>query len=295
MACSATTWSRIRDASHREPNPARFTYVIRSRKRLALVKLPELWQYRDLLIMLVTRDLRIRYKQSMLGVGWAVVQPLTMMLVMTLFFGRLMDMEDHVGQVPYPIFVFAGLLPWTLFASGITAVSNSMIANAPLIRKVYFPRLLLPMSAVGAPLVDYMIASVIMAGLMIWYQTGVGLGLLLIPALLLCTLMTVMGVGLLLASMSVSYRDVRQIVPFLIQVGMLSTPVIWPVTIVGGTFRGLLPLNPMCGTIGAFRAAILNQPIPWGDLGVSTLVAFVVFVFGLWQFARYERGYADVV
>lgn len=295
MAQTATIWSRLRFTHHCEMDAVRFTHVIRSRRRLELIRLSELWQYRDLLIMLVSRDLRIRYKQSLLGVGWAIIQPLTMMLVMTLFFGRLMDMEDYVGRVPYPIFVYAGLLPWTLFASGITAVSNSMIANAPLIRKVYFPRLLLPMSAVGAPLVDYMIASVIMAGLMLWYQTGIGPGLLLIPVLLVCTLMTVLGVGLLLASMSVSYRDVRQIVPFLIQVGMLSTPVIWPVTIVGDTYRGLLPLNPMCGMIGAFRAAILNQPIPWNDLGVSTTVALIVFVFGLWQFARYERGYADVV
>ena len=272
-----------------------FEHRIRPRRSIEILRPRELWQYRDLLLILVMRDIKIRYKQSMLGISWAVIQPLTMMLVMTLFFGRLMDMEDYVGKVPYPIFVYAGLLPWTLFASGLTSVSNAMIANAGMIRKVYFPRLLLPLSAVGAPMVDYMIASVLLAMMMVYYQCHMSWELLALPLFVATTLIAVFGVGLLLASLSVSYRDVRQLVPFVVQVGMLSTPVIWPVTIVGERFRIFLPLNPMCGTIGAFRAVVLNQPVPWGDWAISATVGVALLLAALWHFSRFERGYADVV
>ena len=174
-------------------------------------------------------------------------------------------------------------------------VSNAMIANAGMIRKVYFPRLLLPLSAVGAPMVDYMIASVLLAMMMVYYQCHMSWELLALPLFVATTLIAVFGVGLLLASLSVSYRDVRQLVPFVVQVGMLSTPVIWPVTIVGERFRIFLPLNPMCGTIGAFRAVVLNQPVPWGDWAISATVGVALLLAALWHFSRFERGYADVV
>lgn len=260
-----------------------------------LRNLRELVQYRDLLLVLVLRDLQIRYRQSLLGLGWAILQPLVMMLVMTMFFGRLMDMEQYVGQVPYPVFVYAGLLPWTLFATAVTACSNAMIANAPLLRKVYVPRLALPLSAVGAPLVDFLIASTILAGLMVYYGMPFTWKLAITPLLLLCIVINVLGIGLWLASISVAYRDIRQVVPFLLQVGLLATPVIWPVSIVSERWQYLLTLNPMCGVVEAYRAAVLNQPLPWADWGMSLGVGGGLFFLGLWHFRWNERRFADIV
>jgi len=269
--------------------------VLQARRGWCRVDLAELWRYRDLLGLLALRDIQIRYKQTALGAAWAVIQPLVTMVVLNVFFGRLMGVADRVEGAGYPIFLFAGLLPWTLFASSTSACANSLVANGHIMTKVYFPRLVVPLSAVGAPLLDYVIGLVVLYGLMIWYGTAITAKLVLIPLLVGSTLIAVLGVGVLLASLTVSYRDFRHVVPFLIQTLFFLTPVIYPITIVPQAWRWVLSLNPMGGTIQAFRAAILNTPIDYGAWGLSTAIGAAALVAGLAYFQRAERQFADVV
>ena len=245
--------------------------------------------------MLALRDLRVRYKQTFLGVAWAVIQPLATMVVLHIFFGKVMGMADKVGDVPYPVFLYAGLLPWTLFANAVTASSNSLVGNAHILSKVYFPRLLLPLSATLVPAIDYAIAFVVLAGLMVWFQVPVTLGLVLVPLLVLSTVIAVLGVGILLASLTVCYRDFRYVVPFMLQLWLFMTPVIYDLSFVPEQYQWLMQLNPMAGTIDAFRAVVLDQPVDYAAWGVSTTVATATLLVGLTFFAKLERRFADVV
>jgi len=254
----------------------------------------EIWNYRELLYFLTKRDIKVRYKQTVLGGLWAVIQPAFTMLVFTLFFGRLAKMPSD--GLPYPIFVYAGLLPWTYFANAVSASGNSLVGSSNLITKVYFPRLVVPASAALAGLLDFFIALFVLAALMIWYQFLPGPAILLFPFLVVLTFLCAVGVGLWLSALNVQYRDIRYAIPFLIQVWMFVSPVIYPVSLVHGNYQWLLALNPMGGVIHAYRAALLgHQPIDWGLLGLSTLIILALFLGGLYYFRRMEKVFADVV
>jgi lipopolysaccharide transport system permease protein len=268
---------------------------IRRRSGGRVLPVGELWRYRDLLWLLAMRDVRVRYKQTVLGVLWAVIQPVVTMVVLHVFFGRLMGVAERVGESAYPVFLFAGLVPWTLFASAVAGTSASLVNEAALLRKVYFPRLVTPVAALGAPLVDYAIAC----GVLLVMAAGFGVGatwrVVLLPALVLSTVAAVLGVGVTLAGLTVSYRDFRHVVPFLVQTWFFLTPVIYPVSIVPERWRWVVSLNPMAGTIEAFRAAVLGTAIDYGAWGVSAGVSVAMLGVGLWWFARVERRFADVV
>jgi len=254
----------------------------------------EIWNYRELLYFLTKRDIKVRYKQTVLGGLWAVIQPAFTMLVFTLFFGRLARMPSD--GLPYPIFVYAGLLPWTYFANAVSASGNSLVGSSNLITKVYFPRIVVPASAALAGLLDFFIALFVLAALMIWYQVLPGPGIFLFPFLVALTFLCAVGVGLWLSALNVQYRDIRYAIPFLVQVWMFVSPVIYPVSLVHGNYQWLLALNPMGGVIHAYRAALLgHQPIDWGLLGLSTLIILALFLGGLYYFRRMEKVFADVV
>lgn len=254
----------------------------------------EIWNYRELLYFLTKRDIKVRYKQTVLGGLWAVIQPAFTMLVFTLFFGRLAKMPSD--GLPYPIFVYAGLLPWTYFANALSASGNSLVGSSNLITKVYFPRIVIPASAALAGLLDFFIALFVLAALMIWYQVVPGPGVLLFPFLVGLTFLCAVGVGLWLSALNVQYRDIRYAIPFLIQVWMFVSPVIYPVSLVHGNYQWLLALNPMGGVIHAYRASLLgHQPVDWALLGLSTLIILALFIGGLYYFRRMEKVFADVV
>jgi lipopolysaccharide transport system permease protein len=258
------------------------------------VDFQEIWNYRELLYFLTKRDIKVRYKQTVLGGLWAVIQPAFTMLVFTLFFGRLAKMPSE--GLPYPIFVYAALLPWTYFANAVSASGNSLVGSSNLITKVYFPRIVVPASAALAGLLDFLIALFVLAALMVYYQFMPGPGILLFPFLVALTFLSAVGVGLWLSALNVQYRDIRYAIPFLIQVWMFVSPVIYPVSLVQGKYQWLLALNPMGGVIHAYRAALLgHQPIDWGLLGLSALIILALFLGGLYYFRRMEKVFADVV
>jgi lipopolysaccharide transport system permease protein len=254
----------------------------------------EIWNYRELLYFLTKRDIKVRYRQTVLGGLWAIIQPAFTMLVFTLFFGRLAKMPSD--GLPYPIFVYAGLLPWTYFANALSASGNSLVGSANLITKVYFPRIVVPASAALAGLLDFFISFFVLAALMIYYQFLPGLTILLFPLLVALTFLCAVGVGLWLSALNVQYRDIRYAIPFLIQVWMFVSPVIYPVSLVQGNYQWLLALNPIGGLIHAYRASLLgHQPIEWSLLGLSTLIIVALFLGGLYYFRRMEKIFADVV
>jgi len=254
----------------------------------------EIWNYRELLYFLTKRDIKVRYKQTVLGGLWAVIQPAFTMIVFTLFFGRLAQMPSD--GLPYPIFVYAGLLPWTYFANAVSASGNSLVGSANLITKVYFPRIVVPASAALAGLLDFSIALFVLAALMIYYQLLPGLGILLFPVLVALTFICAVGVGLWLSALNVQYRDIRYAIPFLIQVWMFISPVIYPVSLVHEKYQWLLALNPMGGVIHAYRASLLgHQAIDWQLLTLSALIILAIFLGGLYYFRRMEKVFADVV
>ncbi len=268
--------------------------VIEPRRGWRSLGLAKLWRHRDLLYFLAVRDIQVRYKQTALGAIWAVLQPFVMMVVLSVFFGRVFDMSEKTA-VPYPIFVYAGLLPWMFFAAAVSASTNSLITNANMLRKVYFPRLTVPVAAVGAPLLDYAVSFSVLLGLMGWYGFAPTGQMILMPLCVLITIVAALGVGILLSGLTVSYRDFRYVVPFMIQVWFFVTPVIWPVSVVAEKYHWLLALNPMGGTIEAFRASILGNAVDYGGLAVSGGISVAFLVGGLVYFARVERRFADVV
>jgi lipopolysaccharide transport system permease protein len=258
------------------------------------VDFKEIWNYRELLYFLTKRDIKVRYKQTVLGGLWAVIQPAFTMIVFTLFFGRLAKMPSD--GLPYPIFVYAALLPWTYFANAVSASGNSLVGSANLITKVYFPRIVVPASAALAGLLDFFIALFVLGALMIYYQFVPGWGILLFPFLVALTFLCAVGVGLWLSALNVQYRDIRYAIPFLIQVWMFVSPVIYPMSLVKGNYQWLLALNPMGGVIHAYRASLLgHQPIDWQLLTLSTLIILAIFLSGLYYFRRMEKVFADVV
>jgi len=268
--------------------------IIEPKKGWAPIDLKEIWKYRELLYFLTKRDIKVRYKQTVLGGLWAIIQPLFTMIVFTLFFGKLAKVPSD--GVPYPIFVYAGLLPWTYFANALAASGNSLVGSQNLISKVYFPRLIIPTSASLTGLLDLFIAMLILGVLMIYYQFLPGINFLLFPFLVGLTFLCAVGVGLWLSALNVEYRDIRYAIPFLIQLWMFVSPVIYPVSLVSEKYQWLLALNPMGGIIKAFRASLLgHMPIDWFLLSISTSMVVVLFCSGIYYFRRMEKTFADVV
>jgi lipopolysaccharide transport system permease protein len=259
------------------------------------LRLDELWHYRELLYFLTWRDVKVRYKQTALGAAWAILQPFLTMVVFSVFFGRLAGLGARTGGVPYPIYVYAGLLPWTFFATAVGSSSNSVVGSVNLISKVYFPRLIIPLAAVGSGLVDLAVSFVVLLGMMIYFGTAVSWQLVLVPLFLLGTVLTATGVGALLAALTVSYRDFRYVVPFMLQLWMYVTPVIYPSTIVPERWRWLLSLNPMTGLIDGFRSAFLARPMDWPSVAFSLLLSGLLFLGGTSYFRNVERRFADII
>jgi lipopolysaccharide transport system permease protein len=268
--------------------------VIEPRKGWVPIDSQEIWNYRELLYFLTKRDIKVRYKQTVLGALWAIIQPAFTMLVFTLFFGRLAKMPSD--GIPYPIFVYAGLLPWTYFANAVAASGNSLVGSANLITKVYFPRIMVPASAALAGLLDFAIAVLLMALLMVYYRFAPGVAILLFPALVALTFLCAVGAGLWLSALNVQYRDIRYAIPFIVQIWMFLSPVIYPMSLIKEKYQWALALNPMGGVIHAYRASLIgHQPIDWPLLTLSSLIIMAVFLGGLYYFRRMEKVFADVV
>jgi len=256
--------------------------------------LHELWQYRELLYFLTWRDIKVRYKQTALGAAWAVIQPLFIMVVFSLFFGRLAGVPSD--GLPYPVFTLCALLPWQLFAHALTEASNSLVGSQNLITKVYFPRLVVPISAVLGGLADFVIAFVILLGMLFFYGIVPGWQIVALPGLVLLAVMTALAVGLWLSALNVQYRDVRYTINFLVQFWLFATPVAYPSSIVPVKWRALYGLNPMVGVVDGFRWALTGRPeSPGSVLLVSVIVVSVLLVGGLYYFRRLEQQFADII
>jgi len=253
----------------------------------------ELWDYRELLYFLTLRDIKVRYKQTALGAAWAVIQPFFMMVVFSLFFGKLAGVKSD--GIPYPVFTFCALLPWQLFAHALTESSNSLVANERLITKVYFPRLVVPLAAVLGGLVDFAVAFVILLAMMLYYGIVPTWAIVTLPAFILLAVLTALAVGLWLSALNVKYRDVRYTINFLIQFWLFATPVAYPSSIVPERWRPLYGLNPMAGVVEGFRWALLGSKPPGAMLAVSVAVVIVLLIGGLYYFRRMEQEFADVV
>jgi homopolymeric O-antigen transport system permease protein len=253
----------------------------------------ELWEYRELFGFLVWRDVKVRYKQTVLGAAWAVLQPLTTMAMFTVLFGRWAKLPSD--GVPYPLFAFAALLPWTFFANAVSAAAVSLVGNTHLISKVYFPRLLVSLAPLGTGLVDFGIALVMMFALCAVYGVSPSANLLLLPFVAIVAAVTAAGVGSFLAALCGVYRDVRYVVPLLMQLWMFASPVIYPASLVPASWQWLYQLNPMSGVIDGFRAALLGRAVPWGALASAAVVSVALAWIGAGYFRRVERRVADLL
>ncbi|MBS1966371.1 MAG: ABC transporter permease [Chloroflexi bacterium SZAS-1] len=265
-----------------------------SRGWIAL-QLRDLWAYRELIYFLIWRDVKVRYKQTALGAAWAIIQPFFTMVVFTLFFGTLGGFNKTV-PVNYAIYTYAALVPWTFFANGLSQASNSLVGNANLIKKVFFPRLVVPIAAVLSGVVDFVLAFVVLLGMMAYFQIAPTLNIIWLPLLLLLALVTALGVGLWLSALNVEFRDVRYVVPFLIQIWQFASPIAYPSSIVPAQWRAVYGLNPMVGVVEGFRWALLGTgEAPGPIMLVSTFAALAFLVSGAFYFRRMEKSFADVV
>ena len=274
------------------------TVVIEPTKGLASLRLKAIWEYRELLYFLVWRDIKVRYKQSVLGIAWIIIQPFVTIIIFSALFGRLLNVPS--GGVPYPIFLYAALLPWQYFSRSLDRASNNLVASAQLITKVYFPRLILPISGVFSGLVDFAIAFVILAVLMVYFRIKPTPAIIFLPGFLLLALLTALGFGLWLSALNVRYRDIQQLVPFVVQTWMYLTPVIYSSTLIPEPYRWLLALNPMTGVVEGFRWALLGNYLeeaqPPGILfPISALITLIFLISGLYIFRSTEKTFADII
>jgi lipopolysaccharide transport system permease protein len=267
--------------------------LIKSEEAGVQLNLGELWQYRELLYFLTLRDIKVRYKQTLMGVAWVIIQPLTTVLIFTLVFNRFVRL--NAGPLPYPLFALSGLLLWLFFANAVTNSTNSLLSNSNLITKVYFPRLFIPAASVGAGLVDLGVAFLLLIVLAIYYGVALTLNLLLLPLFVLMMALLALGVGLLSAAVTVKYRDVRHALPFIIQLWMFASPVIYPASIVPEKWKWLLLINPVAGIIEGFRASLTGQPFDWLHLLISAVITLAMLAVGVYVFRWFEDTFADVV
>ncbi len=275
-------------------HPAQPVLRIEPSRGWASLKLGELWEYRELLYFLVWRDIKVRYKQTVLGGAWAILQPVLTMLVFSLFFGRLAKVPSD--GVPYPVFAFAALVPWGFFANGLSQSSDSLVSSANLIKKVYFPRLAIQVAAVLSGLVDFALAFAVLVGMVLYFGIVPTVHVLWLPLFLVLAWVTALGVGLWLSALNVQFRDVRYVAPFLIQFWMFATPIAYPSSLLGRSWRMFYALNPMVGVVEGFRWALLGtRGGPEAMIAVSSLAALAILIAGAFYFRRMERTFADVV
>jgi lipopolysaccharide transport system permease protein len=268
--------------------------VVKPSRGWVSLKLNELWHYRELLYFLTWRDIKVRYKQTVLGAAWAIIQPFFTMVVFSLFFGKLAKVPSD--GIPYPIFAYTALVPWTFFANGLTQSSNSLVGNANLIKKVYFPRLVIPISSVISGTFDFMLAFVVLLGMMLYYGIFPTVNIVWLPFLLLLTFVTSLGVGLWLSALNVQFRDVGYTVPFLTQFWLFATPIAYPSSLLSEPWRTVYGINPMVGVVEGFRWALLGtDTAPGPIILVSSLVALGLLFGGAFYFRRMEKTFADVI
>jgi lipopolysaccharide transport system permease protein len=270
-----------------------FELVIRPRKGWQPIDFREVALYRELLGFLVWRDIKIRYRQTVLGGLWAVLQPLIAMLIFTFVFNRLAGVKSD--GPPYPLFAFAGLAPWTFFSNSVSQSSNSLVGNQQLVSKVYFPRIFIPLGAVGALLLDLVFSLILLAVLMIYYRWPISAALFELPLFIAGAVLFASGAGLILSALNVSFRDIKYAVPFLIQMGIFVTPVIYPMRYIPGRWQMLMGLNPMAGVVIGFRHALLGSAASWSLMGLSLAMSVLSFILGLYIFRRMESRFADVI
>ena len=267
--------------------------LIKSEESGVQLNLGDWWAYRELLYFLTLRDVKVRYKQTALGAAWVIVQPLFMMLIVTLVFNRFARVG--AGELPYPLFAYAGLLIWVFFSNAVVNGTNSLTANTNLITKVYFPRIFIPAAAVGAGLVDLCIASLVLAALAVYYGVGFHAGLLLLPFFVLLATLLALGAGILVSALTVKYRDLRHALPFVIQFWMFASPVIYPSSIVPEGWRWLLVANPLASILEGFRSALTGRPFDWPAIAVAASTTTVLLVVSVYVFRRTEDTFADVI
>jgi lipopolysaccharide transport system permease protein len=279
-----------------DPSPARGPLlIIKPSKGWVSLRLKELWEYRELLYFLTWRDIKVRYKQTVLGAAWAVIQPFCTMIVFSIFFGKLAKMPSD--GIPYPIFSYAGLVPWTFFVNGLGQSSNSLVGSSNLIKKVYFPRLVVPLSAVLGGLPDFAVAFAVLLGMMVYYGLFPGLAaIFFLPLFLILAFITAFGVGLWLSALNVEYRDIRYIVPFLTQFWLFATPIVYPSSLLSEPWRTIYGLNPMVGVVEGFRWVLLGTSTrPGPVIFVSVAASLLILISGAFYFRRMERNFADLV
>jgi lipopolysaccharide transport system permease protein len=285
-------------APNREESPAFSGNLPRTRRQAstgwAWPKLRELWEFRELTYFFAWRDIKVRYKQTVMGALWAIIQPLITMVLFSLFFGRLANMPSD--GLPYPVFSYAALVPWTFFVNGLTQASNSLVSSAHMIKKMYFPRLALPIAAVLAGIIDFVLAFLVLLGMMFYYRLIPTSNVIWLPLFFLLAVITSLGVGLWLSAMNVQFRDVRYAMPLLIQAWLFATPIAYPSSAISEPWRTLLGLNPMAGVVEGFRWALLGtDTMPGPMTGVSAVVALTLLISGAFYFRRMEQGFADVL
>ncbi len=275
------------------PLPEEPLVIIERTESWVAVNFRDLWAYRGLLYFLIWRDLKVRYKQTVLGIAWVIMQPLLATFIFTIFLGMLARVSSD--GLPYPLFVYAGLLPWTFFSSAVTTSSNSLVGNAHLITKVYFPRMLIPAAAISGRLVDFAIAFVILIGLMIYYGMAVTKQIVMLPPLIILVTLFAFGFGMLLSAFNVKYRDVGAILPVVIQLWMFASPVLYPMSLVPQKWQVLFALNPIVGITEGFRASLFGQEFNWVALTFSFVVTLILLVCSAYTFQRMEKSFADTV
>jgi len=274
--------------------PERPLFIIEPSKSWVSLQLRDLWTYRELLYFLTWRDVKVRYKQTLLGASWAILQPLLTMLIFTLLFGRLAGIQSD--GIPYPAFAYAGLLIWIFFANSVTTSGNSLVGSAHLITKIYFPRMIIPGAAVAAGLVDLALAFPIQIAMMIYYHVHVTSAILMVPVLVMLTALLALGMGMWLSALNVKYRDIRYAIPFLIQIWMFVSPVIYPASLAKGKLRLVLLINPLTGIIENFRVALFGRgSFDWQALGFSALATVLILIYSAYSFRRMEGNFADIV
>ncbi len=295
MVCPAAGFQVEKQMNRtREPQVSSQIHRIEPSPGWVSLRLAELWEYRELLYFLTWRDIKVRYKQTVLGAAWAIIQPLFTMLVFSLFFGRLAKVPSD--NIPYPIFCFAALVPWTFFANGLSQSSNSLVGSSNLITKVYFPKLAIPLATVIAGVIDFLLAFSVLLVMMLYYQVPVTWRILWTPLFLLLALIASLGVGLWLSALNVQFRDVKFVVPFITQFWMLATPIAYPSSLLSEPWRTVYGINPMAGVVEGFRWSLLNvDTAPRPMLIVSTIVALAGLVGGAFYFRRMEKTFADLV
>jgi lipopolysaccharide transport system permease protein len=274
--------------------PARERHsLIKSEDSGVQLDLGELWAFRELLYFLTLRDIKVRYKQTLMGVAWVIIQPLTTVLIFTLVFNRFVHLET--GALPYPLFAISGLLLWLFFANAVTNSTHSLVSNANLITKVYFPRMFIPAASVGAGLVDLAVAFLLLLVMCFYYGVALTLNILLLPLFVSLMALLALGVGLLSAALTVKYRDLRHALPFIIQLWMFASPVIYPTSIVPERWKWLVTINPVAGIIEGFRASLTGRPFDWLSVSVSGVTTLVLLVCSAYVFRRFEYTFADVI